>query len=100
MWAPVVVEVDPVADEAAGVLQRLEPVPMHALLLERADHPLDQAVLLRAVRRDEFLAQAVAPNQGREAAAGEDQPVVRTQQERLRHAAQRAEARDQGLLQR
>ena len=100
MRAPVVVEVNPVPDEATGVLQGLEAMPMHVLLLERADHALDQAVLLRAVGRDELLAQPVAPDQGREAAAGEDQPIVRTQQEWLWHSAQRAEARDQGLLQR
>ena len=94
-----VVEVDPVPDQATGMLQRFEAVPVHALFLERADHPLDQTVLLRAVRRDEFLTQSVA-SQGREAAAGEDQPIVRTQQERLGYSAQRGEARDQGLLQR
>ncbi len=82
------------------MLQGLEAVPMHALLLERADHPLDQAVLLRAMWRDELLAQPIAPHQGREAAAGEDQPIVRTQQEGLWNTAQRAEARNQGLLQR
>ena len=32
------------------MLQRFEPVPMHALLLERTNHPLDQAILLRAVK--------------------------------------------------
>ena len=88
---------DPVPDQAIGMLQRVEAMPMHAL--ERADHPLDQTVLLRAVPRDEFLTQSVA-SQGREAAAGEDQPIVRTQQERLGYSAQRGEARDQGLLQR
>lgn len=35
----------------------------------KADSPLDQAVLLEAVRRDELLAQSVALNQGCEAAA-------------------------------
>lgn len=88
---------DPVPDQATGMLQRVEAMPMHAL--ERADHPLDQTVLLRAVPRDEFLTQSVA-SQGREAAAGEDQPIVRTQQERLGYSAQRGEARDQSLLQR
>ena len=100
MRAPVVVEVDPVPDEATGMLQRVEAVPMHALLLERADHALGQAVLFGAVRRDELLAQPVAPDQRRKAAAGEDLPIVRTKQERHGHAAQRAETCNQGLLQR
>lgn len=99
MRAPVVVEVDPVPDQAAGVLQGLEAVAMHALLLELADDPLDQAVLLRAMRRDELLAQPVAPDQGGEAAAGEHQAVIRAQQEWLGNPAQRAEAGDQRLLQ-
>lgn len=75
------------------MLQRLEAVPMHALLQERTDRPLDQTVLLGAVRRDELLAQPVASDQRRKAAAGEDQAIVRTQQEWLGHTAQRAEAR-------
>lgn len=72
MRAPVVVEVDPVSDQATGMLQRFEPVPMYALLLERTNLPLNQAILLGAVRGDEFLTQAIASDQGREAAAGED----------------------------
>ncbi len=72
MRAPVVVEVDPVPDQATGMLQRFEPVPMHALLLERTNHPLDQTVLRGAVRRDELLAQPVALDQCGEAATGED----------------------------
>lgn len=38
-----VVKVNPVTDQAARVLQGFEAVAMLALLLERADHPLDQA---------------------------------------------------------
>lgn len=44
--APVVVELDPVADHAAGVLLAFEAVPMCALLLQGADDPLDHPVLL------------------------------------------------------
>jgi hypothetical protein len=46
MRAPVVVELDPVGDDPAGVLQTFEPMPMRALLLERPDHTFDHAVLL------------------------------------------------------
>ena len=76
MWALVVVKADPVANHTAGVLQRLEPVAVHALVFERSDHALDHAVLLRAVRGDELLLQAIAFDQGRVAAAGEHQTVV------------------------
>lgn len=57
-----VIELDPVADHAAGMLHRLEAMAMHALLFQSPDQALDQAVLLRRVRRDEFLPQAVAPD--------------------------------------
>lgn len=47
-----------------------------AIHFERSDHALDHAVLLRAVRGDELLLQAIAFDQGRVAAAGEHQTVV------------------------
>lgn len=72
MRASAVVKAYPVADLAAGVLDRLEAVPMHALFLERVDHPFDHAVLLRAVRRDDLLAQAVAAHEGGVAARGKN----------------------------
>ena len=68
-----VIEADPIPDHATGVLQGLEPVAVHALLLEGSDDPLDHTVLLGAVGRDELLAQPVAFDQGRVASAGEDQ---------------------------
>ena len=74
----VVVKLDPVANDTTGVLQGFEAVPVDALLLERADHPLHQPILLRRVGRDELLLQAIALDQRRVAAAGEDQAVVRT----------------------
>ena len=76
MWTPVVVELDPVTDHAGGVLLTLEAMPVGALLLQRADDPLHHAVLLRTVRGDELLLQAIAFDQGRVAAAGEHQTVV------------------------
>ncbi|WP_435166963.1 hypothetical protein [Falsirhodobacter sp. 1013] len=82
------------------MLDALEAVSVNALLLQRPDDALDHAVLLRAVRGDELLAEAVAANQTRVMAAGEDQAVVRSQQELPVDAAQRAEAVDQGMLQR
>ncbi len=43
----VVVELDPVANDTAGMLQGLKVVAVDALLLEGADHPFHQAILLR-----------------------------------------------------
>lgn len=43
----VVVGLDPVTDQAAGVLQGFEAVRVDALLPQRADHPRHQPILLR-----------------------------------------------------
>ena len=59
MRPAMVVEADPLANHAAGMLQGLEPGPMHALLLQGPDHALDHPVLLRTVRRDELLLQSI-----------------------------------------
>lgn len=98
MRAPVVVELDPVGNRPAGMLQAFEAVPVHALLLQGPDHALHHAVLLRAVRGDELLAQALAADQWRVGPAYEDQAVVRAQQERTRHRGKTAKACDQRLL--
>ena len=91
---------DPVADHSHRMLLAFEAMAVCALLLERTDDAFHHAVLLRAMRSDELLPQAVAAHQSGVVTAGEDQPVVRPQQERFGHASERAEARDQRLLQR
>ncbi len=68
----VVVELDPVANDTTGVLQGFETVPVNTRLLQRADHPLLQVVLLWGRGRDELLLQSVAFDQRRVALAGED----------------------------
>lgn len=88
-----VVEADSVANDATGVLQGLEAMAMSALPLQRPDQALHRAVLLRGVRRDELLAQSIAADQGRVAAAGEDETVVRAKQERRCDATQCSIAR-------
>ena len=94
-----VIEADPIPDHTAGVLQGLEPVTMNALIFEGSDDPLDHAVLLRAVGRDELLAKAIAFDEGRVAAACEDQAVVGSKQERRLDTAEMPVSSDQGLLQ-
>ena len=83
-----VVPADPICNHSAGVLRGFEPVAMRALVFDRADHALNYAILLRAVRRDEFLLQPVALDQGRVAAAGEYQAVIGPQQEWMLDLAQ------------
>lgn len=77
----------------------LKPVSMRALLLKRRNNSFQHPVLLQAVRRDELLLQAIIAHHPRVLTAGEDQAVVRAQQERLRNTSQRAKAGDQGRLQ-
>jgi hypothetical protein len=67
------------------MLQGLKPLTMNTLLFQSSDYALDHPVLLGTVRRDELLFQAVASDQGCEASAGEDQAIVRSQQEGLLH---------------
>lgn len=69
-----------------------EAVSMHALLFQSSNQSLNQTVLLRRVRGDEFLPQAVAAHQRGIAATGEHQAIVGTQQKRRLDPAQRAEA--------
>lgn len=55
MRAPMIVRANPVANDAPCMLQRFESIPMHALLFQRADDPLDHPILLWIVRFDELL---------------------------------------------
>lgn len=61
MQEPVVLEVNPVADQAAGVLQRLEAVAVHALLLEQdrcITRRFDGVLLIYKVAPDLFAFHA------------------------------------------
>jgi hypothetical protein len=49
---------------------------MDALFFQRADHALDQAVLLRTVRRDELLSKTIASNHPGMRARIEDYAVI------------------------
>lgn len=55
MRALVIVEPNPAGYDPTGVLQTLEAMTVHALLLQRLDDAFDHAVLLRAMWRDELL---------------------------------------------
>ena len=81
MWASVIVELDPIADCAARMGEAFEALAMDALLFQRTDQTFHHAVLLWTVRRDELLAQAVAPDQRRVFAGGEDQTIVAAKKE-------------------
>lgn len=74
MRALVVVEMDPVADGSACMLQGFEPVTMDTLLFQSSNHPFDQTVLLRGVGRDELLLQSIAFNECGVAPARKNEP--------------------------
>ena len=63
-----------------------------AFFLQRPKEAFDHSVLLRRVRRDEFLAQPVVATRRPEPLALEDQAVVRPDDRRLPCRAQGAEA--------
>ena len=98
MRPALVVKPNPVTDDSIGMLQGLKSLTMDALLSQSSDHALDHPVLLGTVGRDELLLQAIAPDQGSEATAGEDQAIVRSKQKGLLHSAQGSEPCNQGLL--
>jgi hypothetical protein len=93
MRASVVVKANPIVNNAAGVLQGLESVPVSALVFEGSYNPLDHPILFWAVGRDELL-QPISFDQGRVASAGKDQPVVRSQQERCLNSVEVAVSKD------
>ena len=76
MGSSIVVEVDPVAQRSACMLQAFEAMAMNALLLESSDDTLDHAVLLRAMGRDELLLQPIPANQSRVIPTREDKAIV------------------------
>jgi len=69
----VVIEADPLCDDTRGVLLSFKAMTMHAVLFQRSDDPFDHAVLLRAVRGDELLLEAITAHEAREGPGGEDQ---------------------------
>jgi len=96
----VVVEADPFSDDARGVFLSIEAVTMHTLLFQSPDNALDHAVLLWAVRGDELLSKPITAHETRVGPRGEDEAVIRPQQERRSNAAECPEPRDQRLLER
>ena len=94
MRAPVILELDPIADCAACMRQTFEAMTMDALLLQRSYQALHHPVLLRAVWRDELLLEAVATHQLGVCTGREDQTVVTAQKKRLIDFAQSSETSD------
>lgn len=67
MRSPIVVKADPVADHAAGVLQCLEAMSVHALVFEGSYHAFHQAVissqqLLLVLTLKQFISKSHIPS--------------------------------------
>jgi hypothetical protein len=110
MWPSVVLEADPVSDDAGRVLEAFKALAVDTLFLQGTDDALDHALLvalepvagelvvLWAVRGDELLAKSIASDELGVGPAGKNQPVVASKQERLRNPAECSEPGDQCLL--
>jgi hypothetical protein len=83
MGPPVVVPPDPSPHRPARLDEAREAVLPNALLLEATKEALDHPVLLRRVRNDVLLLEAVAAHHGHEDLRAEDEAVVTPQDERL-----------------
>ncbi len=81
-----VVPLHPVPNDPPRLLERRKHVLPDAIFFEYAKEPFDDPVLLRPIRRDEFLLQSIASTGPPEPAALKDQPVV-TGQDRRPHGA-------------
>ena len=62
MGPPVIIKLDPPRDRPGGVLPRLEPLPMDALLFQRPDQSVDRPILLGRVGCNKLLLEPVAPH--------------------------------------
>lgn len=59
MAPSVVVELNPVGDGTNGMLLALEALPIYTLPFQCADQVINHLILLRRMRRDEFLPQPI-----------------------------------------
>jgi len=98
MRPPGVVPVNPLRQFIASLGEAAEVVLPGALLFQAPEEALDKAILLRRVRRNEFLPQTVVTAGGTVAPALEDKAVVAPEQRRLTLRSQRPEATDACFL--
>lgn len=97
MWPPMVVPVDPVADNAPCVLEGLKRMLPDALFFETPKKPLDDAVLFRGIGCNEFLLQSIIAAGLSKPPTLKDQAIVAPQPWGT-GGAERAEPRETGRL--
>ena len=93
-----IVEVDPISNGSGCVLKAFEAMPMDALLFQRTNDAFDHAVLLRTVRRNKLLLQAVTSDELSECQTGKNKAIIGTQEERTLDLPQRSVASNESLL--
>lgn len=71
-----VVPVDPALNGALYFAEAAEAVLPDSLFLQRAEEPLDEAVLFGRVSRDELLSESVVAARGPESSTLKDQAIV------------------------
>ena len=82
MGTALVVPVHPVLDGASCVLERVKLMLPRTFLFEAPKEPVDEAVLLGRVGRDELLVQPIVPTGSPEPPALKDQAIVAAQDRR------------------
>ena len=75
MGSAVIVEVDSIADCSRGLLKVFKAMSVDILLLQGPNDAFDHTVLLRTVRRNELLSQAVTSDQLSEWEAVKTRPL-------------------------
>ena len=93
-----IVEVDPISSCSCCMLEAFEAMPVDALLFQRPNDAFDHPVLLRTMRRNELLLEAVTSDQLSECEAGKNEAIIGTQEERTLDLPQRSVASNESLL--
>ena len=76
MWAPMLLPLSPVPDDAPGLLKRLERLLPGTRLFKTAKEPSNHAVLLWRKERDGLLLQVIVSARLPEPSTLEDQAIV------------------------
>ena len=76
MGSSFIVKLYPVAQHSIGMLQAFETVTVNALFFNGASQPFHHTVLVWAMRRDEFLLQAITAHQCGIFPTGKHQSIV------------------------
>src|SRR6516162_1986616 len=100
VWPFGVVPLNPMSNGSASFGEVAEVMLPDTLLFKAAKETLDDTVLLRRIRSNEFLAQPIVTTGGTKASALENQAIITTHHRGRAIGTQRTEPRQAGLLER